>query len=306
MERVGFIGLGVMGSRMAQNILKGGYPLTVYDVNPAAVEVLQNAGARVAQSPQDVGSASDVVVTMLPEPQDVEQVLLGPRGVVNGMASGGIVVEMSTIDPMTSQRICAELANHAIGMIDSPVGKTSDHAANGTLTLMLGGDLALVGKVKPILARMGSEMYYCGGHGMGHAMKMVNNLLATAIIVADTEAMAIGVKAGLTVDLMLEVMKTTMAWNAQLGTHLVNKAFKGDDTPGFMVKLACKDVRLAVAYAEDLGINAVVGRMTQTILDQAIARGYGSRDTGALMFMRESDVGIEVRSNPSAPPSRIA
>ena len=306
MERVGFIGLGVMGSRMAQNILKGGYPLTVYDVDPTAVEVLQNAGANVAQSPQDVGSASDVVVTMLPAPQDVEEVLLGPRGVVNCMSSGGIIVEMSTIDPMTSQRICAELAKRAIGMIDSPVGKTSDHAASGTLTLMLGGDLDLIDKVKPILACMGSDMYYCGGHGMGHAMKMVNNLLAAAIIVADTEAMAIGVKAGLTVDLMLEVMKTTMAWNAQLGTNLANRAFKGDDTPGFMVKLACKDVRLALAYAEQLGIDAVVGRVAQTMLDQAVARGYGGRDTAALMFMREIDVGIKVRSNPNAPPARLA
>jgi 4-hydroxybutyrate dehydrogenase / sulfolactaldehyde 3-reductase len=306
MERVGFIGLGVMGNRMAQNILKGGYPLTVYDINPAAVEALRNAGAETVRSPQEVGKASDVVVTMLPEPQDVEQVVLGPRGVVEGIRSGGIVIEMSTIDPATSQRICAELKKREIAMIDAPVGKTSEHAASGTLTLMLGGNMDLINKVKPILACMGSEMYYCGGHGMGHAMKMVNNLLATAIMVADTEAMAIGVKAGLTVDLMVEVMKTTMAWNAQLGNNMTKKAFMGDDSPGFMIKLACKDVRLAVTYAGHLGIDSVVGRVAQTMLDQAVAKGYGDRDTAALMFMRESDVGIKVRLNLDAQPARLA
>src|SRR5215210_7744772 len=214
--KVGFIGLGVMGGPMALNVLKGGHELTVFDLNPEAVAQLTSAGARTAASPREVGSASEVVVTMLPEPHHVEKVVLGEDGIAAGLPPNGVVIDMSTIDPQTSQKIGAELLRRGMHMVDSPVGKTSEHAVSGTLTLMVGGEPEIIERVKPVLDCMGNEIYLCGGPGMGHAMKITNNLLATTIMAANTEALAIGVKSGLTLELMLEVMKTTMAWNNQL------------------------------------------------------------------------------------------
>ena len=295
MLKVGFIGLGVMGCPMALNIVKGGHQLTVYDLDPAAVKRLTDAGAKAAKSPKEVGAASDVVVTMLPEPQHVRQVVLGPDGVVEGMKAGGVVIDMSTIDPFTSQEVGAELKKKGIDMVDSPVGKTSEHAASGTLTLMVGGDPSIVEKVKPVLDKMGSETFYCGGLGMGHAMKITNNLLATTIMAANTEALAIGAKCGLTLELMMEVMKTTMGNNVQLYTAMPKKAFKGDDSPGFMIKLAGKDVRLAVELARKQGFEPLVGAGAQATLERAMKMGFGERDTAALMFIREKELGIKVR-----------
>ena len=293
--KVGFIGLGVMGTPMALNILKGGHQLTVFDLNPQAVERLTAAGAKAAATPAAVGEASDVVVTMLPEPKHVEQVVLGDNGIAAGLKPGGIVIDMSTIDPQTSQRVGAELKKRGFHMVDSPVGKTSEHAETGTLTLMIGGEAAQIERARPVLACMGNEMYMCGGPGMGHAMKTTNNLLATTIMAANTEALAIGIKSGLTLELMIEVMKTTMAWNAQLGVAMPKKAFRGDDSPGFMVKLACKDVRQAVELARAQGFEPLVGAATQKTLENAMAAGFADRDTAALMRIREDQLGIKVR-----------
>lgn len=298
--RVGFIGLGVMGAPMAANVLKGGHALTVFDLNPAAVAALVNAGAKAAASPREVGAASEIVITMLPLPAHVEQVVLGPGGVAEGLAPGGLVVDMSTIDPQTSRRVGQGLRARGLSMVDSPVGKTSEHAVTGTLTLMVGGTPEDIARAKPVLDCMGNQTFLCGGPGAGHAMKMTNNLLATAIMCANTEALAIGTKEGLTLELMVEVMKTTMAWNQQLAVAMPKKAFVGDDSPGFMVKLAAKDVRLACDAAKALGFQALVGEAALATLDRAAAMGYAERDTAALMKIREDELGIRVR--PAAQP----
>lgn len=295
MANVGFIGLGVMGSPMALNVLKGGHRLTVYDLNPQAIETLVKAGATAASSPREVGAASEIVVTMLPEPQHVEEAVLGADGVAAGLKPGGIVVDMSTIDPQTSVRVGDELRRRGFDLVDSPVGKTSEHAATGTLTLMVGGNPEAIKTVQPVLDCMGSDTYICGGPGTGHAMKITNNLLATTIMVANTEALAIGVKSGLSLETMIEIMKTTMAWNNQLGVAMPKKAFKGDDSPGFAIKLACKDVRLACDLAGTLGFEALVGRGAQKTMEQAMSSGLADRDTAALMFVREGQLGIKVR-----------
>ena len=297
--KVGFIGLGVMGGPMAANVLKGGHELTVYDLNPAAVAQLTALGARAAASPRELGQASEVVITMLPEPQHVEGAVLGENGAAAGMAAGGTVIDMSTIDPTTSQRIGQALQARGIAMVDSPVGKTSEHAVTGTLTLMIGGEAADIERVRPVLACMGNQFFICGGQGMGHAMKMTNNLLATTIMCANTEALAIGAKCGLTLETMVEVMKTTMGWNQQLAVALPKKAFLGDDSPGFMVKLAAKDVRLAVAAARQQGFEPMVGAGALATLDRAAQLGRADRDTAVLLFLREEQLGIRVRPAPS-------
>lgn len=293
--KVGFIGLGVMGGPMALNILTGGHELTVYDRSAEAVERLVQAGAKAAASPREVGAASEIVVTMLPEPQHVEQVVLGADGVAQGLRHGGIVIDMSTIDPQTSRRVGDALRSRGMEMVDSPVGKTSEHAASGTLTLMVGGHKEAIERAMPVLKCMGTDTFFCGGPGTGHAMKITNNLLATTIMMANTEALAIGIKSGLTLELMQEVMRTTMAWNQQLAVAMPKKAFLGDDSPGFAIKLACKDVRLACDLAEALGFRPLVGRGAQVTMENAIVQGLGDRDTAAIMFAREKELGIEVR-----------
>lgn len=297
---IGFIGLGVMGAPMALNILKAGHALTVYDLSNAAMGPLVDAGATAAGTPREVAAASELVITMLPEPRHVEQVVLGDWGIVEGLPPGGIVVEMSTIDPGTSRRIGDVLRARGFDLVDSPVGKTSEHAVTGTLTLMVGGRPDAIERVLPILHCMGTDTYFCGGPGTGHAMKMTNNLLATTIMIANTEALAIGIKEGLTLELMQQVMQTTMAWNQQLAVAMPKKAFAGDDSPGFAIRLACKDVRLACDAAEAAGFVPQVGRAAQSTMEQAIARGLGDRDTAALLFLREKELGIEVRQKAPA------
>ena len=299
--KIGFIGLGVMGSPMAANIVKAGHELTVYDRSAEAVEVLVRLGAKSASCGREVGQASEIVVTMLPEPQHVEQVVLGPDGVAEGLQKGGIVIEMSTIDPGTSRRVGDVLRARGMELVDSPVGKTSEHAITGTLTLMVGGNQAAIDRAMPVLKCMGTDTYFCGGPGTGHAMKMTNNLLATTIMIANTEVLAIGIKAGLTLELMQEVMRTTMAWNQQLAVAMPKKAFVGDDSPGFAIRLACKDVRIACEVAETMGFEALVGRAAQATMDRAIAMGLGDRDTAALMFIREKELDIKVRQQPQSP-----
>lgn len=301
--KVGFIGLGVMGGPMALNILKGGHQLTVYDRSPEAVARLVQAGAQAARSPKEVGAASEIVVTMLPEPQHVEQVVVGADGVIEGLRQGGLVIEMSTIDPQTSRRVGDVLRSRGMELVDSPVGKTSEHAATGTLTLMVGGNKQAIEQATPVLKCMGTDTFYCGGPGTGHAMKITNNLLATTIMMANTEALAIGIKSGLTLELIQQVIRTTMGWNQQLAVAMPKKAFVGDDSPGFAIKLACKDVRLACDLADNLGFQPLVGRAAQKTMENAMAQGLGDRDTAAIMFQREKELGIEVRQHPAGQPA---
>ena len=298
--KVGFIGIGVMGAPMALNILKHGHDLTVFDRSPEAVARLVQAGAKAAATPREVGAASDFVVTMLPEPQHVEGVVLGTDGVAEGLRAGGIVIDMSTIDPQTSVRVGDALRARGMELVDSPVGKTSEHAATGTLTLMVGGNQEAIDRAMPVLKCMGTDTFFCGGPGTGHAMKITNNLLATTIMMANTEALAIGIKSGLTLELIQEVIRTTMGWNQQLAVAMPKKAFVGDDSLGFAIRLACKDVRLACDLAQALGFDPLVGRAAQKTMENAIAQGLGERDTAAIMFAREKELGIKVRQQPAA------
>ena len=295
MTAVGFIGLGTMGAPMAHNVLTGSHGLTVFDLNRAACDALAANGAKVAASPKDVAAASEVVITMVPDAPDVEKVALGPDGVLAGIRRGGLYIDMSTIDPATTQRVGKAFADAGVDMIDSPVGKTVEHAVAGTLTLMIGGDAAVIERARPILKTMGSDLIHCGGLGMGQAMKLTNNLLATVLMAASAEALVAGAKAGLTLDTMISVLKTTMAWNNQLAIAMHARALKGDFEPGFMVKLAHKDCRLALAMDRELGVDAPVGAAALKALQDAIDKGLAGKDVGALLKLREDAAGVQVR-----------
>ena len=297
--KVGFIGLGTMGGPMALNALKKGHELIVADMSSAAVQRLVEAGARSAATPREVAAASDIVITMLPDAPDVERVALGPDGIVSGIRAGSIYVDMSTIDPDTTRRVGKAMKEKGVAMIDSPVGKTADAAVAGTLTLMVGGPADVIVKVRPVLDTMGTDFFHCGELGAGQTMKLLNNLLAAAIGEASVEALVAGTKAGLTLDTMLSVLRTTMAWNNQLAISMPKRSLAGDFKPGFMMKLAHKDCRLALRMVESLGVSAPVGKAVLASLDEGLQKGLQDHDVGALLKLREEPVGVEVRLRPA-------
>ena len=196
------------------------------------------------------------------------------------MKPGAIYIDMSTIDPATTKKVGAAVKAKGAAMIDSPVGKTADHAVAGTLTLMVGGDAADIARVRECSTAMGTDFFHCGELGAGQTMKLLNNLLAQAIGEASVEAVVAGTKAGLTIDLMLSVLKTTMAWNNQLAISMQKRSMMGDFKPGFMMKLAHKDCRLAVSMVESLGVSAPVGKATLASLEEGLAKGYQDHDVG--------------------------
>ncbi|MBL8700865.1 MAG: NAD(P)-dependent oxidoreductase [Alphaproteobacteria bacterium] len=298
MSNVGFIGLGVMGAPMARNIVRKGHALTVFDVNAKAVAGLVADGARAAATPKAVAEASEVVVTMLPDAPDVDRVALGADGILAGLKPGSVYIDMSTIDPETSRRIGAAVRRQGSDMIDSPVGKTAEHAVSGTLTLMVGGETATIARVRPVLDCMGTDFFHCGGLGAGHAMKCVNNLLATTLVAANAEALVAGLKAGLTLDVMTSVMQKTMAWNSQLAVAFPARPLKGDFEPGFMLRLAHKDCRLALAMNAAMGLKTPVGAATLAACQEGLDQGYGGKDVGVLLKLREDPAGVRVRLSP--------
>jgi 4-hydroxybutyrate dehydrogenase/sulfolactaldehyde 3-reductase len=292
---VGFIGLGTMGAPMARNVLRKGHRLTVHDIDARAVEALAAEGAARAGSPRAVAQASEIVITMLPDAPDVLAVALGPDGIVEGIRDGAVHIDMSTIDPQTTRRIGAALARRGAAMIDSPVGKTAEFAVAGTLTLMVGGAAEVIARCRPVLDCMGTDFFHCGELGAGNAMKLVNNLLATTLLAASAEALVAGAKAGLALETMLAVLRTTMAWNNQLAIAMQKRALRGEFEPGFMLKLAHKDCRLALQMYETLGAAATAGRAALACLDEAQARGLGDKDVGSLLKLREDEAGVQVR-----------
>jgi 4-hydroxybutyrate dehydrogenase/sulfolactaldehyde 3-reductase len=292
---VGFIGLGFMGRPMALNIMKKGHRLVVHDVDRSAVDALVAKGAPAAASPREVAAAADIVITMLPDGPDVEKVALGPDGIAEGLRKDALHVDMSTIAPSITRRIGEAYAKRGLHLIDCPVGKTQDHAVAGTLTLLAGGDAAQVERARPVLMCMGDTLFHCGDLGAGETIKLVNNRLAATIIGAVSEALVTGTKAGLSLDLMREVMGTTMAANAHLSVNMPKKSLVGDFTPGFMVALAQKDVRLAQALAAELGVDSPVGAVTLELLGRAGAAGMAREDVGALLKLFEQQAGVEVR-----------
>ena len=293
--KVGFIGLGTMGAPMARNVGKKGHSLVVFDVNRASVDALVASGATAAASPKDVAAASDIVITMLPDAPDVERAALGHDGIVHGIRPGAIYVDMSTIDPGTTRKVAAAIHAKGASMIDSPVGKTADAAVAGTSTLMVGGDPAVIARARPVLDCMGTDIFHCGALGAGQTMKLLNNLLAAAIGEASVEALVAGTKAGLTLDLMMSVLRTTMAWNQHLAISMPKRPLAGDFTPGFMMKLAHKDCRLALGMVDALGVKAPVGHAALASLQEGLDRGLSENDVGALLKLREEPVGVKVR-----------
>lgn len=293
-EKIGFVGLGTMGAPMAKNLLRGGFAVTGFDIADAAVARHMADGGTGARSAAEAVDGADFVVTMLPDGPDVEAAVFGDNGILKTIRTGAILIDMSTIAPAVTRKIGDALTERGVEMVDSPVGKTLDHAIAGTLTLMVGGSDKTVSKVKPVLECMGSDIFHCGDLGMGGAMKLTNNFLAAIILAGTAEALVVGGKAGLDIDTMYEVMRTTMAWNNQLGVALPRKALAGDLLPGFRLMLAEKDQRLATEMASTLNVATPVGLATLQAFREGMTQGLAHRDISAILTMRQQQAGISL------------
>lgn len=278
MSNVGFVGLGQMGGPMSQNLIKGGYRLRVFDVNPKAVAALAAAGAIAASSPKDAAAGAAVVFTMLPIGAIVEEAVFGPDGIAEGISKNALLIDMSTILPADTDRIGRRLAERGIAMVDAPVGRTSAAAVEGKSTFMVGGGDKDIARARPYLEKMGEAIIHCGPLGTGSRMKVVNNYMSTVVNLLTAEALTLAEACGIKVETAIEVIRGTPAGRGHINTTWPGKALKDDPTPEFMLDLAFKDMGLALETAAQLNVPLATGAAARQIYALARARGMGRDD----------------------------
>ncbi|MFN8523277.1 MAG: NAD(P)-dependent oxidoreductase [Chloroflexota bacterium] len=296
-KQIGYVGLGMMGGGMASHLLKSGYQVTVFDPREEAIEAVLEFGGERGSSPADVATRSDVVISSLPNPAIVESVVLGEGGIIHGARAGSVYIDMSSIEPVTTRRVGAALAARGVDMLDVPVGKGPPAAAKGDLTLMVGGDPAVVERVADVLDTLGSRRFYCGALGMGVTTKLVNNLVSTAICALTGEAVAIGAKAGLSLDVLVDVMSNTAADSAHLRSAIKNRVLTGSFSPAtFKLALAHKDLALATGLAASLGVPSLMGAAAYQLHTLAMGAGLGDEDQSATVKVMEACTGVPARA----------
>ena len=249
MGMIGFIGLGRMGRAMASNLLKKGFSLRVLDIEPAPVAHLAGLGASVAQDVAGIARECDIVITMLPTSLEVEAVACGPDGLFAHGRKGAILLDMSTIDPLATDRLQARALQAGMTVVDAPVGRLAEHADRGESLFMVGASDADFARVKPLLDAMGTTVHHCGGVGAGGRTKLVNNYIAISLCQMNAEALALSQRFGLDLVKTLQVLFGTMASNNQLKINFANKVLAGDTSPGFTIDLAHKDLGLVLGAA---------------------------------------------------------
>lgn len=281
--RVGFIGLGIMGSRMAANLARAGHKLTVYNRTRSTAETwVAEHGGTVADSPAALGAQSDVVFTMVVDGAQVESVLAGPEGVVRGAAPGCLCVDMSTIAPGDTRRIGERLAEHGVRMMDAPVTGSSPRAEDGTLTIMAGGAAEDFERAKPLLATMGELIVHVGELGQGEVLKVINNAVAAANTVAAGEGMLLALAAGIEFDDFQRVLASGSAASAMIDLK-ARPMHEHDFAPLFKLEHMLKDVRFALAEAGAAGTPFGSAERAREVLEAAAAEGFGQQDFAALI-----------------------
>jgi 4-hydroxybutyrate dehydrogenase / sulfolactaldehyde 3-reductase len=283
MDTIGFIGLGNMGRPMASNLCRKGFPLVVRDVNPVPVQQLEQLGARRAVDDAAVAAESDIVFTMLPTSAIVEDVLSGPGGVVAHLRPDSVVVDMSTIDPLVTDRLAAAAAERGCAFIDAPVGRLVSHAERGESLFMVGATNEALARVTPLLEAMGTTIHHCGGVGTGIRTKLVNNYLAIVSCAFNAEALALSQRFGLSLETTLDVIHGTTATNGQLKIAWPAKVLKGDTAPGFTIDLAHKDLTLIVDAANAVQVPMPIGAAARECFSTARGQGQGGSDFSAMV-----------------------
>jgi 3-hydroxyisobutyrate dehydrogenase len=254
MEHIAFIGTGVMGRSMAAHLLEGGYPLTVYNRGKEKAAELLERGARWAESPGEAAETADAVISMVGYPQDVEEVYLGPRGIVERAKTGAVLVDMTTSSPALARKIAEKARVRGIESLDAPVSGGDLGARNAALSIMAGGDEGAFTRMLPVFRLMGKNIVLQGGSGAGQYCKMSNQIVIASTMVAVSEALLYGLKAGLNPHTMLKSIESGAAGSWTL-SNLVPRMLSGDFKPGFFVKHFIKDMSIALESAEELGIS---------------------------------------------------
>jgi len=293
MLKVGYIGLGLMGKSIARNILKAGFPVLVHNRSQTAVDELVAEGATRANSPKEVAAQVDVVFTNLPDSPDVEKVVLGENGIIEGAHDGLIFVDNSTIKPASARMIAEKLSRKNVFALDAPVSGGDIGAKNGTLTIMIGGDASTLEKVMPIFKTIGRTITHVGGAGAGQVAKAANQIMVAAQMVAMGELLVFSKKAGVDPRKVVEAIK---AGAAQCWTLDVKppRLFDGNRNPGFKAYMQLKDLRIVLDTATEYDI-PVSGAETNTdLFQQMIDAGMGELDNSAVVGVIEKLAGVEI------------
>jgi 2-hydroxy-3-oxopropionate reductase len=292
--KIGFIGLGIMGKPMSKNLLKARHKLVVFSTSPGPMEELVKAGAERGASPKDVGSRSDTIITMLPDGPEVEQVVLGADGVLEGARPGALVIDMSSISPMVAQKVGAACQAKGVDFLDAPVSGGEPRAIHGTLAIMVGGKREAFERAQPILQAMGSYATLTGPVGAGNVTKLANQIMVAVNIAAMGEALVLATKAGLDPEIVFEAVKGGLAGSAVLNFKapmVISRNFK----PGFRIRLHQKDLRNALQAAESLGISLPITSMVQQMLVSLVEGGQGDLDHSAIVQYLEQTAQVEVK-----------
>ncbi|HBR3928151.1 TPA: sulfolactaldehyde 3-reductase [Klebsiella pneumoniae] len=293
MSVIAFIGLGQMGAPMASNLLKQDHQLHVYDVNPEAVKTLVAKGAQAATTPAHAAAEAEFVITMLPNGDLVRNVLFSTDGVCETLRTDALVIDMSTIHPLQTDKLITEMGERGFSMMDVPVGRTSDNAISGTLLLLAGGTASQVERATPVLMAMGSELINAGGPGMGIRVKLINNYMSIALNALSAEAATLCEVLGLSLDVALSVMSGTAAGKGHFTTTWPNKVLKGDLSPAFMIDLAHKDLGIALDVANQLHVPMPLGAASREVYSQARAAGRGREDWSAILEQVRTSAGLK-------------
>jgi len=291
--KIGFIGLGNMGEPMARNILKAGHELTVYNRTASKMMPLAALGAHVAGSPREVALGVEIVCTCVSVPSALWAVTEGPDGALAGMAAGQILVDFSTVDPATSQRLAELCAAKGIGCLDAPVSGGTAGAAAGTLTVVVGGPDDVFAEAGPVFAAVGKNIVHVGGAGAGSAFKLINQILVGVNLAGVLEAFVLARKVGLDLNVLYQVLSTSAGNSSTLQSVVPDRVIGRDFQGGFMLKLLIKDLDLALQMGKDAHAALFVAGVARQLYEQASITGYGDMNMAAAILPMEKLQGME-------------
>lgn len=291
---IGFIGLGIMGKPMAKNLLKAGHKLIVYDILDAPVKELVQAGAAAGTSSKDVSSRSELIITMLPNSPHVKEAVLGKNGVIDGAKPGSVLVDMSSIAPLVSREVAAELAKKGVEMLDAPVSGGEPKAIEGTLAIMVGGKAAVFEKVKDVLLKMGASAVLCGDIGAGNVTKLANQIIVALNIAAMSEAFVLAVKTGVQPERVFDAIKGGLAGSVVLNAK-APMVLEGNYKPGFRIELHMKDLQNVLDTAHEMGVPVPLTSQVMEMMQALKVDGKQAQDHGGLIQFFEKLAGVKVR-----------
>ncbi|PTM53263.1 NAD(P)-dependent oxidoreductase [Desmospora activa] len=292
-QRVGFIGLGIMGRSMSYNLHRAGFQVTVWNRTRSKMEEAAGWGAQLADSPREVAELSDVVITIVGDTPDVRAVVEGENGILAGAHQGLVWIDMSTISPATTQQLAKTAAERGVRMLDAPVSGGDVGAQEGTLSIMVGGEAAVLEEVKPVLQAMGSSIIHCGAAGAGQTVKACNQIMCGLNLLGMVEALTLAKKAGVDLDTMIQVTSKGAAGSWAL-SNLGPRIVEGDLDPGFSVQFQQKDLRIVLEEAERLQLPLVGTATANQLLRSVQAHGGNEDGTHALITVMERLANVKV------------